>query len=576
MKLLASAAAILCVAMAAVAAPALSGARWRPQPLDFELAPPAGAQAAGGDVVSRPLRAPRRFNLVGLRWRGRAEPRVAVRVRRSGRRWSRWLALDSHAEHGPDPSRGERTVGASAPLWAGDADQVQYRLSRRVPGLRLHFVNVKGTATAADRARTALRRAANGAAVAVAGVLGARDAQAQDPQPAIVRRADWGAAGCPPRSGPSYGSVKAAHIHHTVSANAYTRQEAPGIVLGICRYHRNSNGWSDIGYNFLVDKYGVIYEGRAGGIDRAVVGAQAQGFNSQTTGISNIGNHSSVPQTREALAAMARLIRWKLPLHGAPTIGRTTLISAGGGSSRYPAGARVSVDRVLGHRTTNSTACPGSALFAQLPQLRSMVAGASPASGAPTFITSAMAMSGALYREPVPVGGFLSSLAGNPLPGETVHIQVRRRGLGWVTTQRLVTAPDGAFATILRPRATRRIRAHFPGRVEHQPSSSASTVLRVRPRFSLRPPPPRGVRGRLVPIRGRVSPAKPRLYLVLQVRRGGTFRRLALRLVPVRRGRFRTSFTPPGAGVYRFYLVAKADRATVRARTEPRVVAVGP
>ena len=162
-------------------------------------------------------------------------------------------------------------------------------------------------------------------------------------------------------------------MHHTVSLNDYTPEEAPQIVLAICRYHRNSNGWNDIGYNALVDKYGTIYEGRAGGLDQAVIGAHAQGFNSQTAGIANIGDYTSVGASQEALSATATYIRWKLGVHGQPLSGPVTLTSAGGSASRYPAGSRATLERVSGHRDTGKTACPGDALYDQLDDIRALV-----------------------------------------------------------------------------------------------------------------------------------------------------------------------------------------------------------
>jgi hypothetical protein len=567
MKLLSVAVALVCVLAGVVAAPALSTSRWHPKPQDFELAPAAPkASAAGLGVTSAAQRAPKRFNLVGVRWRGHAEPRVKLRVRKAGHRWSRWVRLDADTDHRPDAKSGERSAsGATTPAWAGEADYVQYKLSRRVPGLRLHFVNTRGTTSSAARLRTALLRGVNAATASVAGLFGG-SARAQEPQPGMVTRAQWGASSCPPRAAPEYGTVKAAYVHHTVSVNDYAPDEAKDIVLAICRYHRNSNGWNDIGYNFLVDKYGVLYEGRAGGIDRAVVGAQAQGFNNQTTGISNIGDYSSVQQTSVALDAMARLIRWKLPIHGVPTSGKVTVVSNGGETNRYAAGTRVTVPRVLGHRDTNSTACPGNALYAQLPDLRRRVGDLGPLAAGFTRLTATLDSSRTTYRKRVAFRGLLMG-AGGPLGGQPVQIQTLKSGR-WRTSRRVHTGPDGLVVARLKPKSNGRVRLHFPGGPGQGASASKSSILRVRTKITLSKPPKQGRRGVKLPVRGAIGPPKRLVYLALQVKRRGSWRKVGTKAVQTtRKGRFATTLRPPGTGSYRYYVSSKGDRFNDRGRS---------
>jgi N-acetylmuramoyl-L-alanine amidase len=510
------------------------------KPFDFELTPPsAKASAAGTGTVSQRLATKHRFNLLGMRWRGRAVPKIDVRVRRPGRGWSRWASLAAHDDHNPDPRRGEHFARASDPLWVGTGNGVQYRLSRPVRGLRLHFVNV-----GRRRARAA-----------------------QDPQPDIVSRAEWGAGGCPPRESADYGTVKAVHVHHTVSLNDYSRAEAPAMVLAICRYHRNSNGWDDIGYNALVDKYGVLYEGRAGGLDQPVIGAQAQGFNSETAGIASIADHTSVGATPATLDALARYIRWKLQVHLQPLSGPVTLRSSGGSASKYGAGARVTVERVLGHRDTGQTACPGQLLYDQLDELRSMVA-----SGSVTVPSVATRLSGTLadYRvdfgEVVPVTGLLSGSDGAPLPGEQVEVQVNGDGR-WVTSRRVLSAADGSFATDLKPRKRLYVRMRFPGRPDLGGAFSTRLLLRLRPVIEVRRARKRARRWQRVPVRGTVGPRKPFLRLVVQQHVGGRWRKVGAKTVRARRGRFTTSFVPGFRDRYRYSVVAKSDDDTDRGST---------
>ena len=375
-------AALVAATCLVVAAPALSVKPYLPAAVDFQMSAPPGdgvrAARAGSGVVSAPVRAPKRFNLVGFKWRGQAEPGIAVRVRAADGAWSPWTPVSAHTDGAPDAGSDEATpTGTSAPIWGGESDELQYRLSQPVPGLRLHFVNTTGSSTRRARVTTALRGTVSRAVAAVTSPVEAF-AQAGS-QPTIVPRSAWGAdQGCQPRTAPANGSVQAAFVHHTVTANAYSPAQAPAAVLAICRYHRNSNGWSDIGYNFVVDRFGTIYEGRAGGVDRAVVGAQAQGWNGQSTGIANLGTFSSQGQSASALSSIVRLIRWKLPLHGVPTTGTVRLTSAGGSTARLPRGAVGTFNRVSGHRDGNSTSCPGNGIYAQLPGIRSRVAGTAP------------------------------------------------------------------------------------------------------------------------------------------------------------------------------------------------------
>ena len=504
-------------------------------PFDFELAP-RGATASAAKVRSSKLHTAHRFNLVGMRWRGTAEPGIALRVRRPDGGWSRWQDLEAHADHNPDPHRNERMTAASDPLWVGAADAVQYRLSRSVPGLRLHFVNV-----GRPRARVA-----------------------QDPQPGMVTRAEWGASQCPPREAPSYGTVKAVHVHHTVSLNDYAPEETPAIVLAICRYHRNSNGWNDIGYNALVDKYGVLYEGRAGGLDKAVIGAQAQGFNAETAGIASIGDHTSFGATPETMNAMASYLRWKLQVHGQPLAGPVTLTSAGGPASRYAAGAKVTVERVLGHRDTGSTACPGVLLYGQLADLRTLVStGVATVPSYATQLSATLADFDVDFGATVPVSGSLFGPAGAPLPSELVEVQVNSEG-SWTTAKRTTTTADGAFLTELKPRKRMYVRLRYPGRAELRRATSSRLLLRLHPVVKLR----RGAtsigRGEAVSVRGTVAPRKGALRLVLLQRIDGRFRKVGAKTVRARRGSFATSFVPAFRAVYRYSVVVTSDDDTDR------------
>jgi hypothetical protein len=512
-----------------LAAPALPARPFVPRVVEFEQTLPARDAPGGTRWRSGVVRAPQRFDLVGLTWRAPHELRARIRVRSASGRWSAWTAM------GDDHAGGSGTE----PVWAGGADAYELRLSRRPRGLQAHFVNATGTATAAARLTTGLRRAVHGALAALAGTP-AR-AQGVPGAPAIIPREAWGADQCPPRAAPAYGTVKLGVVHHTVDANDYGPQDSAAIVLAICRYHRNTNGWRDIGYNFLVDRYGQIFEGRAGGIDQPVIGAQAQGYNSVSTGVANIGTFTAVAQTPEAVHATAQLLAWKLSLHGVPVTGRVTVTSAGGPANRYPAGRAVTVERISGHRDFDSTACPGDALFAQLPEIRRQAAQIAPAVAVPAPAPpDALTIGVADPTLDLPQAAHLSGQAtggdGVPLAGVPVSVQAAA-GSSFLILARTATGADGTWSLDLPTQYSRTLRAvaRLPG---GGVATSPRVAVQVAPRIRLRAV-RRVAARRSFTVSGSVRPRAARLALQI-AREGGDRRMHVVARVPVavRAGRF--------------------------------------
>jgi len=310
--------------------------------------------------------------LVGLSWARRpdgpwARPggaRTWLRTSSAAGRWSGWQPMEPDGDE-PDPDSPkpypDRVFTGGVWLPAGTrALQVRVELRGGAPAtvarLTSHLV-------APDPAPTPGTEAGRGGAVAMTR------------QPPIVTRARWGADERLRKGRPRYASaVHAAFVHHTVQTNTYTRAESAALVRADYLYHVQSRGWDDIGYNFLVDRFGQVFEGRAGGVDQPVVGACTAGFNTGTSCVALLGTFTAAKPPGPMVAAVTGLLAWKLDLDHVDPLATTVLTSAGGGTSRYGKGTRVRLRTVSGHRDTSYTACPGDAAYAMLPSLRAAVA----------------------------------------------------------------------------------------------------------------------------------------------------------------------------------------------------------
>ena len=359
---------------------AIVGARHRSAPA-FDTPMGVSTSRAAPELITIAVTTRRPVQMIGFQWASgrRAADVVDVRWQVEGTQgaptWSEWTGIDG--DSGPDA--GVEAVGLGVglgPRWLGTAsDRFEIRLpAAAAAGLQLAAIRSTG---GADPAPAAIGDGRSSSAAAV--TAGASASSPATNPPAILTRAQWGAdeswrsyaSGC--NGIPSYATrVRNAIVHHTDNPNDYAAADVPAILRGIYLFHTHTNGWCDIAYNFLVDRFGRIWEGRAGGVTMPVIGAHSMGFNTNSTGVAMLGDFETGTVPDATVAAMTAVLTWKLAYHGIDPL--TTVDVVSGGSYKWPAGTLVTLPVIAGHRDTQATTCPGAYGYALLPGLRRAVA----------------------------------------------------------------------------------------------------------------------------------------------------------------------------------------------------------
>lgn len=298
------------------------------------------------------------FSMVALTGSDLSATAARIRAKLPDGSWGRWEALDVI------DGQQEGAQAGTEPIYIGQTTAVQVLSTSTTP--------------VADRADPA----ADLSAVTMQPEVTEADATVADIAeplaggPKVVSRSKWGADESIRCSSPDYDEfVSGATVHHTAGNNSYTKAEAPGIVRAIYAYHASTLHWCDIGYNALVDKYGTIYEGRAGGLDKPVEGAHAGGFNMNTVGIALMGNYEKVAPSDAAIESVGKFLGWRLKLAGADPGGTTTMYSEGSKYTPFAEGKSVRLPVIFTHRDVGSTECPGDAAYAKMDEIRAIAAG---------------------------------------------------------------------------------------------------------------------------------------------------------------------------------------------------------
>ncbi len=332
------------------------------------------------------------FSVVALTSKDLANTKALIRARQADGSWGPWFDTEE-----VDTRRTDRTAAGgktgTEPLYVGTTNAVQMLVTRK-PAVATTPDDTLAPVTPARSDDPAQMSALDLTAVLIDPGRGAIDGALHKVAealpsggPAVISRAGWGAdenIRCEEPTyddGPGGDGLGGITVHHTAGRNDYSPEESAGIVRAIYTYHAQTLGWCDIGYNALVDKYGQIFEGRAGGLTRAVQGAHAGGFNENTAGVALMGNHESEPPSEAAINAIGNFIGWRSKIAHLDPTGYTTMYSEGTEFTSYAMGQAVQLPIVFAHRDVGNTSCPGDAAYDMMDRIRGIAAGVAGGAG---------------------------------------------------------------------------------------------------------------------------------------------------------------------------------------------------
>nr|WP_254854173.1 N-acetylmuramoyl-L-alanine amidase [Nocardia donostiensis] len=363
-----------------IADPSSAGSETDPPALQPGVVPAELMTEVGAQVKELTRETP--FSVVAVTADNLAGTTTMVRARQPDGSWGPWFQAEPIDGHSAAPASG--TEGTE-PVYVGTTNAVQILVTRRPAepasqpsGPSEQPVLRTPAAAPADQPPADIT------AVLIDPGRGAIDSSLEDVAaalpgggPHVITRSQWGADESLRCQEPTYDdALGGVTVHHTAGRNDYSKAESAGIVRAIYTYHAKTLGWCDIGYNALVDKYGQIFEGRYGGLDKPVQGAHAGGFNENTSGVAIMGTYETETPSDRAIEATGRFVGWRTKIAGLDPKGYTTMYSEGTEFTPYAQGEAVRLPIVFAHRDVGNTSCPGDAAYAQMDRIRDIAAGA--------------------------------------------------------------------------------------------------------------------------------------------------------------------------------------------------------
>jgi putative cell wall-binding protein len=324
------------------------------------------------------------FQTVAATWpQGEPAPDLRIRVRDTDGQWGDWMPLEDDGVR-PDPGteEAEQARAGTDSIYVGDAEAIQVETgqdasaSQTSSDVELVLVgSEEGAPTSALTATQAawIRPAGLAADTTTALYMdGTASTITAASTPTAITRAQWGAA-APKCSMAASTKISLAVVHHTAGGNTYsTKEQAMQQLRNDQKYHMSAQGrdWCDLGYNYVIDKWGNLYEGRKGSQNaKPTIGVHASGFNTNTLGVSVLGNYDTVDMPAAVINTLGKIIGPRLAANNVRPNGSVSW-KATMDTPKHQKGKTYTMPAIIGHRDVAATACPGKYGYAKMANIR--------------------------------------------------------------------------------------------------------------------------------------------------------------------------------------------------------------